>query len=292
MTQQPPSRDWHGIHHEWSYGIQCFRWSGEEIVGPNLLPLATEMRSWLRQEGHLTMPPEAGDERYGGAFSNPYSFTGSVLSLVLARVVNSSAPGYSETDANPIDAELERIRLTSELMLYTARFCEVVIKQMLHCTQIPKRRFKSMALGMLLESACPSCKETNGMEPHTVSMVGTLAHPFHLCLEFDHCAMDHMALINSQRNDEAAHSSVQMPDFRTVGESMAHLASDCQDVLGRFAHMLEHLAKIEQHMLNDLEHKGAAIMVLKNNGLAAADCNFNLEPGRPVGQPQFARFVE
>ncbi len=122
-------------------------------------------------------------------------------------------------------------------------------------------------------------------------MVGTLAHPFHLCLEFEHCAMDHMALVNTQRNTEAAHSDIQMLDIRTVAESKAHLAKDCDEVLSRFSHMLSHLENLEKSMLDDLARKGEAITLLKLNGLAVEDCNFNLVPGRAVEAPQIGRLV-
>jgi len=289
MTHEPPSRDWHGSHHPWAYGIHCFRWLGSDIVGGNFLPLATEMLAWLTQKGKLSLPPENGMGGKGG-YSNPYAFSGATLGLILGRVVNSWHD-YANSESlshNEADAEIERLRLYNEVILYAARFCEVVIKQLLYCTQVPEKHFKRMALGALLESPCPSCKKTNGMQPHDVSMVGTLAHPFYLCLEFEHCAMDHMALVNMLRNAEAAHSDIQMLDIRTVAESKAQLAKDCDEVLSGFVHMLSHLEKLEQCMLYDLAQKGHAIMLLKLNGLAAVDCNFKLVPGQAVGAPQSA----
>jgi hypothetical protein len=168
----------------------------------------------------------------------------------------------------------------------------VAIKQLLHCSAVPERRFKGMALGALLESQCPDCKRKDGKKPHKVSMVGTLAHPFHLCLEFEHCAMDHMALVNTVRNNEAAHSDIQMLNIRTATDSKAHLAKDCDEALNRFLHMLSHLEDLEQRMLEDIAQKGAAITLLKRGGLAPEDCNFNLVPGRPVGPPQMRRLVQ
>lgn len=147
MTQQPSSREWHGAHHEWSYGSQCFRWMGSQIAGVNFLPLATEMHAWLLQKGQLSLPPESGKEGQSG-YSNPNSFSGSALGLIFARLVNSWHEFInSEDDIDPIDAELDRLRIYNELVLYAARFCEVAIKQLLHCTQIPEKRFKNMALG-------------------------------------------------------------------------------------------------------------------------------------------------
>lgn len=290
MTQELPSREWHGTHHPWAYRPNCFRWMGADIVGINFLPLATEMRAWLTQMGRLSLAPEA-DKGGKGGYSNPYSFSGAALGLILGRVVNSwhDYVNAESSDHNAIDAEVERLRIYNEVVLYAARFCEVVIKQLLYCTQIPEKRFKNMALGALLESPCPSCKKENGKKPHSVSMVGTLAHPFHLCIEFEHCAMDHMALVNTQRNTEAAHSDIQMLNIRTVAASKAQLTNECEEVLSRFIHMLSHLESLELSMLEDLTRQGKEITRLKLLGLAAEDCNFNLVPGRVVVPLQINR---
>lgn len=281
MTHDPSSRDWHGAHHPWAYRPDCFRWLGSDIAGINILPLATEMRAWLMQKGNLALPPEREMEAKGG-YSNPYTFNGVTLSLILSRVVNTWHDYINSKSINndEVETEIERLRIYNEVVLYAARFCEVVIKQLLHCTQVPEKQFKRMALGELLESSCPSCKKMNGNKPHSVSMVGTLAHPFHLCLEFEHCAMDHMALVNTLRNTQAAHSDIQMLEIRTVAESKAQLANDCEVVLSRFVHMLSHLENLEQCILNDLTLKADAIMLLKLKGLATEDCNFNLVPGQ------------
>jgi len=176
---------------------------------------------------------------------------------------------------------VERIRLYNEVLLYSARLCEVAIKQLLFCTQVPESRYTRMALGALLESPCPTCKRKDGKQPHLVSLVGTLAHPFHLCLEFEHCAMDHMELVNKLRNSQAAHSGSQNLNIRSVAESKAQLLKDNTDVLSGFLHMLSHLEKLEDSMLDDLAEKAEAIFHLKQNGLPPKDSNFNLVPGEP-----------
>jgi hypothetical protein len=253
---------------------------GEQIVGINFIPLAREMRAWLMQRGQLPIASQA-DQREKGGYTNPYTFSGVALALVLGRVVNAyyDYATAQSLDHNEVDAELERLRLYNEVLLYAARVCEVVIKKLLFCTQIPESRYRRMALGALLESPCPSCKKQNGKEPHSVSMVGTLAHPFHLCLEFEHCAMDHMDLVNKLRNSQAAHSGIQMLNIRSVEDSKAQLLKDCDEVLSGFLHMLSHLEELEERMLDDLAEKAEAIILLKLNGLPAEDCNFRLTPG-------------
>lgn len=275
----PPKREWHGTHHSWSYHPQAFRWSGEMICGINFLPIATEMRAWMLQKGHLTLMPEAADS---GGFTNPYTSSGVTLSLLMSSVINCSHKyaNIVQPTHNEIDSEIERLRLYNEILLYSARLCEVAIKQLLYCTQIPKSRYKKMALGSLLESRCPTCKRANGKEPHLVSLVGTLAHPYHLCLQFEHCAMDHMDLVNKLRNTQAAHSEVQELNIRTPEISRTQHQEESSEVLSGFLHMLSHFEDLEQNMLQDLISKAEAINQLKIKGLEAKDCNFNLVPAK------------
>lgn len=278
-TNQRSPREWHGTHSPWNYRPHAFRWIGEQIVGINFLPLAKDMRAWLMQRGSLPIASTT-DQRAEGAYTNPYTFSGVSIALIMARVVNAFHQYTTQTSGHDeIDAEIERLRLYNEVVLYAARMCEVAIKQLLYCTQIPESRYERMALGALLESPCPSCKKENGKTPHPVSLVGSLAHPFHLCLEFDHCAMSHMDLVNKLRNSQAAHSGIQTLNFRSVEESKSQLMTDCDEVLTGFLHMLSHLEKLEERMLDDLAKKGEAIILLKLNGLPAEDCNFSLIPG-------------
>lgn len=281
-TLRPPHREWHGTHHSWSYRPHAFRWNGEHVIGINFLPLANDMHAWMLRRGPLSILPEANPLE-AGAYYNPYASNGATLALIMARVINAYHD-YATTEEpahDATDVEIERLRLYNEILIYAARFCEVAIKQLLYCTQIPESRYRRMALGSLLDSPCPVCKKESGNEPHSVSLVGTLAHPFHLCLEFEHCAMDHMDLVNKLRNSQAAHSDVQSLNIRTSADSKAQLNKDGDDVLSGFLHMLSHLGKLEERMLEDLAKKGAAIELQKMDRLAAKDCNFRLIPGQP-----------
>jgi hypothetical protein len=130
------------------------------------------MRAWMMQLGQLSLiaTPEAPTS---GGFTNPHMASGVTLQLLMARIINASHE-YATADTpnhNEVDAEVERIRLYNEVLMYSARFCEVTIKQPLYCTQIPESRYKRMALGALLASPCPDCKRQNGKEPHLVSLV-------------------------------------------------------------------------------------------------------------------------
>jgi hypothetical protein len=226
------------------------------------------------------MPPS--DLPENGGFTNPYTVSGITLALLMSRVIIASHD-YATTPTvsdNEVVVEVERIRLYNEVLIYSARLCEVAIKQLLYCTQIPESQYQRMALGQLLESPCPSCKLKNGQKPHHVSLVGTLAHPFHLCMEFEHCAMNHMDFVNKLRNSQAAHSEVQTLNIRPVAESKAQLLQDIDEALSGFVHMLSHLEDLELKILADLAEKGEAINRLKKFGLPAKDCNFNLVPGQ------------
>lgn len=247
----------------------------------NLVPLAGEMRAWMQQRGNLALMP-APSFPWCGGFTNPYTTSGVTLQLLMGRIINAIHEYVHVTTSTPnhneIDAEVERVRLYNEVLMYSARLCEVTIKQLLYCTQIPESRFGRMALGALLESPCPDCKRHQGRTPHLVSFVGTLAHPFHLCLEFEHCAMDHMDLVNRLRNSEAAHSGIQPLNIRSVKASKLQLMQDSQEVLEGFVHMLSHIEDLERNILADLSEKGTSINALKRNGLPAEECNFNLVP--------------
>lgn len=273
-------RNWHGSHQLWSYRPEAFRWSGEMICGINLIPIATELRQWMTQQGLLSLMPTTEAPERGG-FTNPYTNNGITLSLLMSSIINNTHE-YVNTNQltnDPIKTEIERLRLYNEVLIYSARFCEVAIKQLLYCTQIPESRYQRMALGQLLESPCPDCKQTNGKKAHLISLVATLAHPFHLCQKFEYCAMNHMDFVNKLRNSYAAHSGVQELNIRTVELSKAQLNDESLNVFNGFLHMLSHVEELEENMLNDLVIKAKEINKLKLNGLKAEDCNFNLVPG-------------
>ena len=187
------------------------------------------MRAWLLQRGHLSLMPPL-ESPINGGYTNPHTANGITLALLMSRVVNASHH-FATTlmaDDDEVGVEVERIRLYNEVLINSARFCEVAIKQLLYC----KRKY--------------------GKKPHLVSLVGTLAHPFGLCLEFEHCAMNHMDLVNKLRNSQAAHSEVQPLKIRSIAESKAQLHQNCQEILSDFIHMLSHLKGLEKKMLADL----------------------------------------
>lgn len=275
----PEHRIWHGTHLRWTYTPRAFRWNADDIVGVNFLPLASEFRAWLGGSGHLRWVPGDGPE-VAGRFTNPYALSAASLVLVLSQVVNAFHIFVTtETQHDSKEAELERIRLYNEIVLCVARVCEALVKQLLYCTSFNEERYRRKALGALLESPCPACAKSKGSEPHFVSLVGSLAHPFKLCMEFEHCAMDHMNFVNRIRNSQAAHSNIQIPSDVSPPEAKARLLADGDAVLEGFVHMLSHLEKLERAMLFDLTEKALEIRHLAISGVAPEDRNFVLVPG-------------
>lgn len=247
---------WNGSHHEWEYRKQAFRWDNEIIDGINFICIAKEMRAWLMQIGELSVvTKEKASLRYG--YTNPYSASGTTLCLIFARCVNGFydyATGDSPSH-NQLDAEIERIRIYNELLMYAARLCEVSIKQLLYCTAIPESFYKRMALGGLLSSNCKSCKKDANLEQHKISLIGTLAHPYGLCREFELCANDHMDITNKKRNSQAAHSNVQLVEIKSADESKLRLFNEGKDLLESFSHLLLHIEKLEIAFERDLTKK-------------------------------------
>src|SRR5690606_35674690 len=134
--RNPPHRNWHGTHQSFAYRPQAFRWTGHELVGINLVSLATSMHASLTRRGHLPIATLA-DLRSEGGYTNPYTYSGGALGLILSRVVNAAYDfGVDTSDEDPVDAEIEQLRLFNEIVLYSARFCEAAVKQLLHCTNV------------------------------------------------------------------------------------------------------------------------------------------------------------
>jgi len=70
-------------------------------------------------------------------------------------------------------------------------------------------------------------------------------------------------------------------NVRTAKASKEALREGCNAILAGFNHMLSQAEKVEDAMMEDLALKGAAIELLRRNGLPAAEANFRLAPGEP-----------
>lgn len=243
----------HGASHPpWVFRRESAIWCENEPIASNMAPLASEMFEWLSQTRRYMAICTESARGQPRSFTNPYTYFASTIAAVIGAAINAAHQFVTSTDqVDPLDAEITRIRLQNELILYSARFCESAIKQMLFCTQIPRRLYKNASLGKLLAIDCEACRKEK-KKPHDISLLGALAHQYFLCPVFEGCAFQHLEMVGSRRNSEAAHSDVRVINPRTVAESRSDLHRILDEVAHEFRHMVEHIGQIEQKMLAEI----------------------------------------
>lgn len=245
-----PARGPHGASHpEWLYRREAVVWLGDIPLKPNIVPFASEMALWTQQK--ITTLPLHTQLSAGLTCqpNNPYTYSLGSISLALGSIINEAFE-FAESIApiDPVEAEITRIRYESELVIYSARFCEAAIKQMLYCTQVPTKLYEKASMGQLLARPCEACKKA-GRKGHDISLLGALAHRFFLCPMLDDCAFDHLQLVAQRRNLEAAHSESQSIHPRTAAESRRHLAKSLHEIGHELGHMADHIGKIEEKII-------------------------------------------
>lgn len=242
----------HGAtHQEWMYRPEAVIWVDGNPIKPNLVPFAKEMTLWLQQKINSLPLHTKLEQGIVGELSNPYSYSLSALSLSITAIINDAFEFAEASELmNPIDVEIQRIRFESELIIYSARFCEAAIKQMLYCTQFPEKLYELAPMGKLLAQECEDCRKSK-KERHDISLFGSLAHRFFLCHVLDGCAIDHLQIVARRRNLEAAHSESQSLHPRTANESRHHLVLSIKDIGQELGHMAEHIGTIEEKMIQE-----------------------------------------
>lgn len=239
-------------HFDWQFRREALLWAGGQPVGINFHPLATELRQWMLRKGQISLLVDKDKEEIL-SLTNPYSYHTSVIAGIITHVMNSTHDFATSTEPmNDIEANIESIRLYNEQVLYTARFCEAAIKQLLHCTQIQKKYYKDASIGALLSTECRTCKKADKPR-HKISMLGSLAHRYHLCIEFEACLFEHLKIVNRRRNVEAAHSETPPLRLMSASESRARLNKDCLDIGNELLHMLKHISDLETCMVKELK---------------------------------------
>lgn len=239
-------------HIEWGFRREAAVWIGDRPVGPNFHPLGTELRNWMLRQGTLRFF-SSKDKRLPHAYRNPYTYDGSILAATYAQIINDSAAFAQGTE--PLDsteAEIRRIRLYTENVLYTARLCEAFIKQLLFCTTFPEGDYRGSALGSLLAKDCNGCRSSKE-KPHKISLLGSLAHRYHLCHFYEHCLNEHMKIANRRRDIEAAHSGVTKFTPKAAPATRKKLDKELTKIGEEFIHMLGHISDIEEKMLAELK---------------------------------------
>jgi hypothetical protein len=235
-------------HMEWQFCREAAVWVGNRPIRPNLYPFATELRNWM-----LRKPDRLGvfssEEQL---FTNHYTYDASVLSSIFMYVINDGAEFIKSTvSLDPCEAEIKRIRIYGEYVLYTARLSEVFIKQLLFCTTFPEGDYRGSALGALLSKDCSGCRNSKEKR-HKLSLLGSLAHRYRLCHTYDNCLNQHLALANRRRDLEAAHSGVTKFMPKSSAEVRSQFEKEFDKVGVDFIHMLYHISEIETRMLDEV----------------------------------------
>ena len=260
VTQQVhiPHRD-KGIayHIDWDFRKEAMVRSRGQPSRPNFHPLGGELKNWLLRRGQLRVL-YSQEKIPGQSFTNPYTHDASALSIAYAEIVNDCADFADGTEPrDSVAAQIKFMRLQTESILYPARLCEVFIKQLLYLTSFPEKYYRGVSLGGLLSRDCTGCRSSNAA-PHELSLLGSLAHRYRLCHEFEDCLKDHLRLVNRRRDLGAAHSGIT--NFSR--KSSATLRKDFGDEFIKhgklFRHMLEHISEIEEIIFSDLCTKIAA----------------------------------
>ncbi|CAN5720189.1 hypothetical protein BH11PLA1_BH11PLA1_11670 [soil metagenome] len=242
------------FHVEWGFRREALIWLNDRPVAVNFAPLATEFYAWLLRKGQIRVLTE---EHKGEpvAYTNPYTYTASTIGVVTAAVINDSHTiATSSQSMDALEAEVARSRSYAEQVLYTARLCESLIKQLLFCTQIPNREYERASLGGLLSVECRGCKGS-GRQRHKISLLGSLAHRYGLCHEFEGCLVEHLKLVGRRRNTEAAHSDIPLLNVRNSAASRAQLNAESLEIGNELVHMLRHLSDLESRMGEELQEQ-------------------------------------
>ncbi len=214
----------------------------------NFFPFGTQLRHWMLQE-RWELPVLTAEN---SAFSNPHTADASVLIAAYMRLTNESAEWALEGRVtNSLTAELRRIRFLSEFVLYTVRISEVLIKQLLFCSDFEPRDFERAALGRLLAQDCRACRKAK-KETHQVSLLGSLAHRYGLCAGYNNCIEKDLPRLNHLRSKLTAHSRTWEVRLRTPEEARVQLHDETIEIGELFLHMLRHIGDIELAMRHEI----------------------------------------
>lgn len=261
-------------HFEWEFRNEAYIWKDDDVIGINFHPIATEFRKWLKQECNFIVLPSRTDKC---AFTNPHTYQASAFVWVMSRVINDShSISTIQEPIDALDAEIQRIRIYNELILYVTRLCEALIKQLAFCTQIPKRYYSKASLGALLATDCKECRR-NKKPKHKISILGSLAHRYGHCLKYEHCLKEHLRIAGRRRNNEAAHSAIPDLRIRTAIESRDKLHQDTYEIGTDLVHMLEHVSELEIEMKEELQRRAPGQTIGKLIIIPGKDIHFEIK---------------
>jgi hypothetical protein len=238
-------------HMDWDFREKALVGDGNGVLRPNFHPIGGELKHWLLRTGQLRII-SSQQSKSVPLFTNPYVYNASALAIAYAEIVNDCADfadGIAPLDS--MTTQVKFMRLRTESILYPARLCEAFFKQLLYLTSFPEKYYRGVSLGRLLSKDCSGCRNSN-KAPHELSLIGSLAHRYRLCYEFEDCLKSLVTITNRRRDLEAAHSDI--PGFSR--KSSARLRKDFgKEFISHaklFRHLLEHLSDIEDRMFSEL----------------------------------------
>jgi len=240
-------------HINWEFRREAAIWDGDRPRTANLRPIGDNLRKWLLREGQLTTYVHA-DKDKTNALTNPYSYNASVLAAVYADIINTAHRFIHEKSSENEDwmtIEIRAIRYYSELVLYTARLCEALIKQLLYCTTFKKRDYSRATLGTLLQLDCSGCRNSNA-EPHRISLLGSLGHRYGKCGQYEQCLHDKLTIVGSRRNSDTAHAQIVPFEGLEPAKSRERLDGQMLTIGNELIHMLRHIGDIEIAMVEEM----------------------------------------
>jgi len=215
----------------------------------NFAALATNLRDWMAQQGTLRY---ATSYEKVNEFANPHTQPATQLNVIYASVLNEAHSFANDVSPmDPLEAEIKRIRLNTELTLYSARICECLIKQLVFLTTLAVDDYETASLGELLSRPCKACGASG--KPHRVSLLGSLAHRYSLCDEYEECLAVKTRMVNRRRNFEAAHSGVTKFYPKDAQKVRNKFKGEVQRSGNDLIHMLNHIASIEEFITKDLQ---------------------------------------
>src|ERR1044072_6717421 len=249
--------DPHIAHHVgWKFRPEAVFLSHNNPPTLNFWTLAVNLRDWMSQQGKLRYSTSYDKQ---SKFANPHTASGALLNVVYASILNDAHSFINNTsEIDPIEAEITRVRLNTELTLYAARISECLIKQLLFLTTLADEEYSRASLGELLSRWCTGCEDCKGAR-HRVSLLGSLAHRYGLCRQYEECLATMTRILNRRRNFEVAHSGVMKFYPQNAKQIKDKFKREIQRFGTDFLHMLTRLADIEEHIMSDLQKESVPL---------------------------------
>ncbi len=234
-------------HAEWEFRRLALIWDGSRPLRPNLYPFARQLHATLTRKPPAD--PAVWWELY--RLTNPYSRRGFALAHSCILVLEDAWTFALAKDAIPPElAEVRRVQLLSECVVVSVQATEVLVRQLLFCTNFQEPGYRWLTLDQLVKKRCLGCRHVG--TAHFLSFVGSLAHRYGACVPLEACLEED--LVRQAAHPRRAGAQVLVDSFRpiTAEKSRAHLQTQLRAFHKKFVHVLEHLTAVEGMMLEEL----------------------------------------